>query len=357
MDDKIRSDNQDNKGWKVKKIIIVACLIAAPFVASASITVNAPSQNDGWAIMFNPENGAVYSQAQFTSGQAIIDTSTVPFGSKWAVDVTYDSASKWQSSVYWYNSGATAYGRSVSSWDGFNRTVNAVTGEITSRGYNYAVPGDRSISVTYSGNTAGSVTLEGLNNDANALDALLKVYRPVLGADNPYNANHKVLKWDPATLSLDYTYNRTAYDAKFDLITISKLDGTFTAQYIGEDLGSGFNLLFTAFDDPGETAYWSTYNHDGSANGVVNNGDGSVTFTAYSSSTEALAEMVPYYVIMDYSQSYADGNDPSEYLVRGQDGGSSLVNPDYYVIPEPAVISLIGLAGVGFLVGRRFIRA
>jgi hypothetical protein len=340
----------------MKKTTLVMAGMAAllPLSGMASVTVNAPSSDGGWAILFNPLTAEVYDQQQFsgTSGSVSLSTDDMVVGSsKWAVDITYDAAKVWQSRVYWESTGVYTPTR---TWDNVPATVTALTGEIISRNYDVSTPGARKLSVTYRATDTTAVTLQGLNNDDNALDAYLSVYRPTTETDNIYSPD-MTKTWDPDTLQVGYTptYEVAASDANYTVITITKDDGTFAASYVGrlntED--GTYDIGFESFDDPGDTAYWSTTD-TGLGDGVYNELDGTVTFTSTSSNTDALEDFVPYYVYMDRAEMFDDLSTPDASLTYARDGGLTLVDYDYYAIPEPAAIMLL-LGGGGVLFATR----
>lgn len=335
----------------MKKLIIAGCLLLVPIIGSGSIVVNAPAQDGGWAYLYNPDNGSVYDQQQFSGGTATLDTTGLtPGSSKYAVDMTYDAAKVWKSRVYWEQSPNNYAVGDV--WNGANKTITAVTGEITSRSY-VTNSGARQLSVTYNATTGGAVDLQDLNDDISSLDAYLRVYRPTTLAEM-YSPD-MVKTWNPDDLPTGYTLvvSDTA-DAAYKQLTIWANAGSFYAEFVGQTNGSLYDVGYAAFDDPGDTAYWTTFDLNGSDNGVSNNLDGSVTFTAQSASTDALENFVPYYVYMDYSQVFDDFTDPAS-LIRGFDGGDgtdALVSYEYYAIPEPGVI-VIMLGSAGLLFGWR----
>ncbi len=325
-----------------------------PLSGLASVTVNAPSADGGWAILFNPETAAVYDQQQFsgTTGSVSLDTSAMVAGSKWAVDITYDAEKAWQSRVYWNTTGVYSPTR---TWDNVDASVTALTGEIINRSYDVSTPGARKLSVTYRATDTAAVTLQGLNNDSNALDAYLSVYRPTTETDNIYSPD-MTKNWDPTTLQDGYTYTTevAASDASYTVITITKGDGSFEASYVGKwnAATGGYDIGFESFDDPGDTAYWSTADAGLGDEGVFNELDGTVTFTSTSSNTDALEDFVPYYVYMNRAEIFDDLSSPSASLSYARDGGFSLLNYDHYTIPEPAAIMLL-LGGGGALFATR----
>ncbi len=332
-----------------KSILTMVALISPLVVIGAQVTVNAPSVG-GWAIMFDTTSGLPIDQQQFNSS-GVAELNGLSGGQGYAVDITHDAAKAWQSRIYWDSAGS--YNPSQ-GWDGVDKNVTALTGQITSRNYDVSTPGARKLSVTYSGATGTGVTLQGLNNESNALDAYLKVVRP--GADVQAELWNPAMKkaWDPTTLAAGYSLNIEAAtaDASYSILTISQDVGDFIAKYTGKLNGSVYDLGFAVSDDPGDTAYWSTTD-PGFGDGVFNELDGTVTFTSTSSNTDALDDFTPYYVYMDRAEIFDDVSSPAS-LTYARDGGLSLLDYNYYAIPEPAVLILI-LTGGGALLGiRRF---
>ena len=339
----------------MKKATWITLGLAAllPMSGLAQITVEAPSQDGGWAILYNPSNGAVYDEQQFSGGTGSVDLlGTLGGGDQFAVDVTYDSAKVWQSRVYW-NSGGTTYGASQ-TYDGVAKTVQAVTGEITSRGYDFSNPNQREISVTYQGATGGAVSLADMNA-SNELDAYLQIIRPSSDVNaEVFNPNIKKL-WDPTTLAAGFSYDDSTDSsfAGYQIIEITGVD--FLANYIGKWVASesAYELGFMVYDDAGDTAYWSSEDA-GVGNGVVDAGGGAFTFTAISTnSIGPVADLTPYYAYMGQSQIFDDTTDPKT-LSYGRDGGLALLDYQYYNIPEPAALILILGGGGALFAVRRF---
>jgi hypothetical protein len=214
-----------------------------------------------------------------------------------------------------------------------------LTGEITSRSFTSTV-GSRSLSMTLEANGAVS----DYNNGLNALDANILVYRPskTLAELAASTSIEKV--WDSLTLLGPYTYSSVAWGSGYDLITLNS-NGNFYADYLGKNLGGGaYELSFAAAIDPGGSSY--------DTGSIVDNGDGSVTFTSDAfANTDALANLTPYYVAMEAAWMWDDNDN---YSQMPRDDGLVLTSPDFYAIPEPAVIVLLLGSGGGLLVIRRF---
>ena len=335
----------------------MALLVCIPLCSLADITINAPAQNGGWAILYNPNDASVYNQVQFSGGIATLDTTgIVGFTTPWAIDLTYDSGKQWQSRVYWKN-GAT-YSPVQTGWSaGASMTITSVVGQVVNRTYDVSNMAKRTMSVRYQAAMSGVLTLDMLNNNTHQLDANLRVFRPAQDNIADFGASVSAKKsWDPATLGGPFSWSvtGTAPNSGLDIIEITN-GSDFLANYLGSwnTANNAYDLYFTVADDPGDTAYWSTYNNDGNSElGVVTESNGDVTFTATSIGALTLQTGVPYYVQMDRSMNFDDGTTPNS-LTSGFDANIVLTNPDHYVIPEPAVITLILGGACSLLIGRR----
>jgi hypothetical protein len=340
---------------KIGNAVVVGLTALLPLYSVASITVYAPAQDGAYAYVYNPNTGATYDTVQFSGGIANLNTDTMGYTTPWAVDITYSSAKIWQSRVF-HKTPAGTYSAYNATWGGGNMSVTSVVGAVTSRSYKFSDTAKRQISVTYQGAVGQAVSLSTMNNDTLQLDAQLKLYRPTSDISSEI-AGAATKVWDPTTLTLGSydVIGQSSYDSTIDIIQVSGAD--FLANYLGKwnTDKNAYDLYFTAHDDPGNTAYWSTYNNDGgSENGVFDNGDGSFTFTATATGAfNELDETKPYYVFMDRAQSF-DGSADKSGLSLGYDMGVDILNPTIAAIPEPAVISFI-LGGGGFLlIIRRF---
>jgi hypothetical protein len=122
------------------------------------------------------------------------------------------------------------------------------------------------------------------------------------------------------------------------MITMTK-NGDFYANFLGLDQGGGvYDLYFAAAFDPGGSSY--------DTGTIVDDGD-DVIFTSAITSTDPLATFTPYYAMMEAAWMYDLEDNYSQMM---SDDGLILTNPDYYAIPEPAVIVLLMGSG-GMLIG------
>ncbi len=316
--------------------------------ARAAINLYAPAQDGAYARLYY--GSTTYDIATFSGGIATLDTSGLSSSTAYRIDYSYDAAANWQGRVYTQDSGS--YTPEFTGWFGGNMSITSVVGAVTARSYDYSNTGKRTISVTYQGATGGALSLSDLNNDDFQLDATLNVYRP--STDDADELNDAVLKpWDPDQLESGYTYSITGTSANGGLDIIEITDGgDFLHNYLGSwnTAYDRYDLYFTLQDTAGDTTYWSTYDSDGTEDGVIDNGDGTFTFTSTATGgfTE-LDESSPYYVFMERSLAY-DGSSDQGGLSSGFDAQHT--NLTAGVIPEPAAIILV-LGGGGLILASR----
>lgn len=319
---------------RIQRVLFVMCV---PFLAGAadSITITAPSSDGALAIMYNPTDGSIYAQAEFTGGVATINAGAVANGSSFAVKVTSNSGGSWSSDVYWDGGDNKNY--LVRSWNSSTSwNAEVLTGEITSRSYN-TDGGTRSVSFTLQAASDLSI----YDNDNNALDAEFSIYRPSTTADDLYNSVMTRI-WNPNSLESGFNYTVTDSVDYFKAIHVESDDGSFSADYIAEESGSNYELLFSVFEQPAGSVYET---------GMISfNMDGTVaTFTADLPGTEALLDGIPYYLTVDGVGIWDDNWNYSTVL----DSGLNLTSPDYYAVPEPASVLLIAFASAFIIFWRR----
>ena len=314
----------------MKRYIITACLIGLPFAGFADITINAYAQDGAIAYLYD-SLGATFGTTTFSGGQAIIDTSGVVNGTEYGMSMSYMPGNNWYSNIAWDDGGGGAQYKKIYASTAYT-VQDAITGAITSRSL-----GGTTASVTYSAN--GPVGI--YDNPTNELDAQLGLYRSAATEDEVINGSIINRTWTGAGLGAGYGWDvSSAGFLGMSLITLTNNTGSFSAQYLADDLGGGEYELSLLSLDKGFAF------DDGS---IVSNGN-DVVFTVNGLGSGSYDDGVPYYVLMDKTWIYDDDGNYSE----AYDTGLSLTSPDHYVIPEPAVITLLLAAGGGMLVIRRF---
>ena len=310
---------------KMTKIVVGLALLL-PLSGMANVVINAFAEDGGIAYLYD-SNGDTYGNTTFSGGSATILTAGL--NGDYGLAISYAPGRAWYSNIAW---GTTQY-KTFNQFTG-DVTLSALTGSITSR----SLDGTKaSVTLSSTGNQGA------YDNDTNSLDAGLALYRPAqTAADMSGTLMNKI--WDGATLGAGYGYSVESWDvsAAFSLITITNAAGSFHAEYVADDLGVGkYRIHFLELDKT--TSVYDPNDPDtitGNGNDVVFEADlGDGTFS----------DMTPYYVLMDDAWMYDDEGNYSETY----DLGLSLTNPDHYVIPEPAVLSLILGVGGTLLVVRR----
>ena len=303
--------------------IVTGLALLLPLSGMADVTINAFAQDGGIAYLYDSA-GDTFGDTTFSGGVATIPTAGL--NGDYGIAISYAPGQAWYSHVRWgTNQYKTINGTTTES-------LTALTGSITSRSLSGSAA---SVTLSSTGNQGA------YDNENNELDAGLALYRPAItAADAAGTIMSK--KWDGSTLGAGYGYTTAAYGG-YSLITITNTVGSFDAQYVADDLGGEtYNIHFLELDKT--TSVWTD------PNGTITSTGNDVTFGAQLGDGN-YTDKTPYYVLMGDAWMYDDGGNYSETY----DMGLSLTNPDYYVIPEPAVLSLmLGLGGALFATRRIF---
>ena len=315
----------------MKRMIIAVCLAGLPFAGMADVTVNAFAKNGALAYLYDTD-GNVTAPAAFYNGKAIIPTGQLVGHKDYGLAISYDPVENWwYSDIAWVTSGgANVPYKNLHS--GSVYTVDAaLTGAVTSH--------------SLSGTTAtATLSAQGptgkYDNDDNALDAQLGLYRPALSQADMDDGDLKTCRWDGDILGSEYGWETNSILSGLTLITLTNTAGTFAAEYLGEHLNDDVYDIYLLRMDSGE-AY-----ADGS---IVSNGN-DVVFTVDGLGSGSYDDGVPYYVLMDAAWMYDEDGNYSET----KEHCAIMTSPDHYIIPEPAVLSLLLAVSGGMLVARRF---
>jgi len=171
-----------------------------------------------------------------------------------------------------------------------------------------------------------------------------------------------------------YDSGELKYDALLDSVAQAVKDNNSTySENTLEEIKAGWNISILSPSAGGEVELgWTKTLNNGTLDLTHNAGDPNDDYTVWNNTTananqDEMALHVNFYDQLDFNHNgtYDAGTERLLWegpLVNDAFTGFNSVNADYSsdakaitVIPEPAVLSLMGLAGVGFLAARRFL--